>query len=271
MNLIKVSRPIFWPVGVIAFLTGFVYSGAGITFLAVIQAIMMSFPLSMITFGINDIYDYKTDKLNSRKKNIEGVVLEKKDHKKVLYSVKICVSFVLSISLVTFNLSNIISVFCLLFFAVFYSAPVFRLKERPPFDSISNGLMAFFAFMVGFSHGKPFFAIDLKIALAALCFCGMHAFTTLADYAPDKKAGQKTFAVVFGKRASCIFPLVVFLIAYFFGRFSSYISVFLFVSSLVFFLNSIKPSEKLAEVSSKLIYVLGIVISAMFFVSNVLY
>ena len=78
--LIKASRPAGWLVQSLAFLGGWRISGAGIDFLSVLQFLMMMFPLNLMLYGINDIYDYKSDMLNKRKGGAEGAKLKRKYH-----------------------------------------------------------------------------------------------------------------------------------------------------------------------------------------------
>lgn len=264
IEIIWVSRPIFWIVGLLAYLTGFFYSDSAFSMLFLLQAFMMTFPISFISFAINDIYDYDTDRANKRKK----FLLEKRHHKDTLKLVHFFIILFLGLSILTLNAFNIFSCALLIFLVYFYSKPPLRFKENPPFDSISNGLMALFAFLIGHSYSFSF-PIAPKIYLAAFCLSGMHAFTTIPDFSADKKAGQKTFSTVFGKRNATIFCIMTFLAALLFGNFSFEITVFLATSLVIFFIISIKPSEKLSLNASKLIYLLGIIIGLIYLSRNI--
>ncbi|MCM2325892.1 MAG: UbiA family prenyltransferase [Candidatus Woesearchaeota archaeon] len=264
IKLIRLSRPVFWPVSVIAFLAGFFYSGAQFSYTAFFQMLMMSFPLAFITFGINDVHDYSTDKKNNRK----TFLLDKKDHKDVVFLVHICIVIFIIASLSTFNVFNIFASASLLFLVYFYSSPPLRFKEFPPFDSISNGMMALSAFLIGhsFSFSYP---SEPKIYVAAACFMGMHAYTTIADHVPDKLAGQKTFSTAFGKRAAVAFSLACFLAAYFFGNYSPEINIFLLISASFISTTFFYPNEKFSEISAKIIFVLGILMALIHFIRNI--
>jgi 4-hydroxybenzoate polyprenyltransferase len=223
--------------------------------------LLLSFPLSLFCFGINDIYDYKSDKLNKRKKLVQGVALKPKYHYFV-YRHSLISGFLLLISsIITLNITNIIAMSLLLFFVYSYSAPPLRFKEKPPFDSISNGIMVFSTFLLGFSYGSSISDITLKIYLAAFCVSGVHAYTTIVDYNADKKAKQTTFAIKYGKRTAVIFTLLIFLAAFIFGQFSLYISFFLIYCIILFSFSLARPSQRLTSIFSKLIY-LGCLITA---------
>jgi malate permease and related proteins len=268
MNLLKVSRPVFWPVPVLAFLAGFVHSGATPSLMAFIQLLLLTFPISFVTFGINDIYDYETDMINRRKGGIQGYALDKKLHTKVRMIAKELSVIFISFSIITFNATNMVCSVLLIFLVYSYSVPPLRLKERPPFDSLSNGMMALLVFIIGYSYNGSVFDLELKIYLAALCLAGVHAFTTIADYASDRSAGLRTFSVVFGMRTACLSAAVLFLTAYLFGRYTGYIGYFLILSSAIYLLNAASPSEKKAEFSSKMIFILGVIMSVFFVVQN---
>jgi 4-hydroxybenzoate polyprenyltransferase len=226
--------------------------------------LMMSFPLAFITFGINDVYDYSTDRKNKRK----TFLLEKKDHKKVVFLVHIFIVIFIIASSSTLNIFNIFASSMLIFIVYSYSSPPLRFKEHPPFDSLSNGMMALAAFLIGhsFSFSYP---SEPKIYLAAACFAGMHAYTTIADHVPDKSAGQKTFSTVFGKRAAAAFSLVCFLLAFFFGDYSSEINIFLLISSSLISATFLYPNEKFSEISAKIIFIIGILMAVIHFIRNI--
>ena len=111
----------------------------------------------------------------------------------------------------------------LAFLSYFYSAPPLRFKERPPLDSFANDVGYFFLpFLLGFSFSFSFggsisnnFDVWVDIILITFCVLGFHAFTSIADYTADKKAGYKTFATVFGKRSANFNALLTFIITLF--------------------------------------------------------
>lgn len=264
--LIKTSRPFGWVIAPLVFFIGFSFSSGGLTFLPILQILLLSFPYCIFLYGINDIYDYKSDKLNPRKNLLEGIKLKPKYHS-FIKKVSLAVAFLLiSSSLLTFNISNIFGIFLLLFFSYFYSAAPLRLKERPPLDSFSNGMLYFFApFVLGYSFSNSFFTIPIKIYLITVCVMGIHSFSTIMDYSADKKVGDKTFSVVLGKRSAAIFALFLFALTLIFAKFeSTAITYYLLFCSLLFSITAIHPSEKLASSFFKLIFA-GFIITAIAF------
>lgn len=264
--LFKISRPLGWLVGPLIFLAAFFYSGSELSFLAILQIVFLSFPYSILVYGINDIYDSQSDKLNGRKGREWGIKLSKKYHKFVK---QVCVYIAIALflsSLITFNLFNILSMLGLLFFTYAYSAQPFRFKSRAPLDSVSNGLIFLLIVYLGYSFLGNIYEIDYKVYLIVLAVIGIHAYSTIMDYSIDKKIKDKTFSVVFGKRTTSLFSLVLFLLIIFFSDIQSKeIIYYLSYCSLFFFISIINSSERLTRTFIKLIF-LGFLVSALLFI-----
>ncbi|MCX5855481.1 MAG: hypothetical protein NTZ24_13090, partial [Deltaproteobacteria bacterium] len=88
--LLKISRPPLWIALPLVFCMGLAYGRRGLTDpsfrctpLIILQMCLLSFPLCIFTFGLNDVYDHKSDQMNPRKKGIEGIRLETRDHRMV--------------------------------------------------------------------------------------------------------------------------------------------------------------------------------------------
>ena len=267
MLLVKISRPLGWIAAPLAFLIGLFYSGARLSPLSVLQILLLSFPYCILLYGINDIYDYKSDILNPRKKSIN---LDPKYHFIVKRVSSIAALLLITGSLLTLNVSNILSTISLLFFSYYYSAPPLRFKERPPLDSFSNGVLFLIVFSIGWSFGRGVFDIPAKIYFVSGCVMGIHSFSTVMDYTIDKEVGDKTFAVIFGKRMASVFALVLFISTLMFSKIGrASINYYVAFCSLLFLIASIFPREKLAFLLFKLIFV-GFIITALIFLASYL-
>jgi len=85
------------------------------------------------------------------------------------------------------------------------------------------------------------------------------------DYSVDKKIGDKTFSVVFGKRTASFFALITFLSTLMFANIQTQtINYYIVFCSALFAIISIFPSEKLASLFFKLIFI-GFVLTAIIF------
>ncbi|RLE42146.1 hypothetical protein DRJ48_04125, partial [Candidatus Woesearchaeota archaeon] len=171
-------------------------------------------------YGINDFYEFESDKRNPRKGSVEGAKLNPRRHSYIKHAALICASLIILSSLATLNPTNILGMAIMMFFSYFYSAPPLRLKTKPPLDSFSNGFIYVLGpVLMGFGFGKSILDVPLKGYLIVLGAMGVHAFSTIMDYTADKKAGDRTFAVTFGKRAAALFALTTLLVALIFGNF----------------------------------------------------
>jgi len=265
--LLKTSRPIGWITAPLVFLAGLSYSGADLSFLPILQMLLLSFPYCLFLYGINDVYDYESDKLNPRKKFIEGVKLKPIHHPLIKKVSSYMIGLLVLGSLLTLNVYNFLGMFLLLFFSYFYSAPPIRLKEKPPLDSFSNGILYFFApFLLGFSFGSSFLNLTVEIYLITVCVMGIHSFSTIMDYSTDKKVGDKTFAVVFGKRSAALSSLVLFMLAIFFAKVRALFKFYFIICSLFFIIIFIFPTEKVAGLFLKLIFLGFIAVAVIFLV-----
>lgn len=258
IDLIKISRPILWIVFPFVFYLGLAVSGTGISFLSILIMIMLSFPICLAGYGINDIYDYKTDKINPRKKTFQGHIVHPKNEKFIKnISIFIILAFLLSVLLTKNLLSMGIAVIFVLL-GYYYSAPPFRLKEKPPLDSLSNGLIYWsLPFSLGFSLSGNFSGFPIiKNLWLTLGVTAVHAITTIMDFSVDKKSGIMTFATRFGKRNTAIFAFVTFLLMFLFGQFLTFaIRAYILFCAILAFSLVIFPNERFAKIVVGLAYI----------------
>ena len=262
--LVNLSRPLGWIVAPLVFVFGLYFSGAGITYIAALQILLLSVPYCVILYGINDIYDYDSDKLNPRKKHLK---LTEKDKELVKrYSIYISGALLLSAAL-SYNPQNVLCMILLIALSYSYSVPPLRLKERPPLDSVSNGVLFFVVFGLGYSYGGDVLTIPLKIYLVAMCVMGIHSFGSVMDYSTDRKAGHRTFAVLFGKRTASFFALAVFVSAILFSNIETAAIIYYFIYCSILLLIAVAiPSEKLALYLFRLIFA-GFIVTAAAFIT----
>ncbi len=278
--LVKESRPIGWILGPLVFLTGMTFSGSIIlTPVSIFQILLLSFPGCIFLYAMNDVYDYESDKLNPRKNLAGGWLDSKLEPEYHPYVTKVSIFVVLLMflsSFLTLNITNILAMAVLVFSANYYSAPPLRFKERPVIDSVSNGMMFVGTFLLGYSFGGSIFDLGIDFYLITACVIGIHAYTTIMDYEFDKKAGYKTFAVVFGERGTSLFVLFIFILTFCVAKLSpliypptlnpfsshhywSYNYYYLAFGGLLFFVTSVYPSRKMAALFSLVLTVAFIV------------
>jgi lycopene elongase/hydratase (dihydrobisanhydrobacterioruberin-forming) len=134
---------------------------------------------------------------------------------------------------------------CLLLVAWCYSVPPIRLKERPPLDSLANGLGFFLMpFVMGYSLGADPRSMPLKYYLLALSVCGVHALASAADYDADSSANHRTIAVAWGPRLAAIAAFVTFFVTGIFGDYGSIaVRTYIAICALAALASAIMPKN----------------------------
>jgi len=220
-SVAKASRFLSWAFGPILYAIGVFHSRviprSRISLLrAGLQVFALSIPLSIIVFGVNDVYDYESDKRNPRKiiGGIEGRILHPIFHSDVLKAAYCCTVFIIASALITGGRENVIAIILLVVLGWQYSSPPLRLKEIPVLDSLSNGAIVFLTWFCGFSFsGLSIFEIPSMAIILSLCSTGIHALAAVMDTEADMASGQTTIATTFGKRPVAIFAALCYLVA----------------------------------------------------------
>lgn len=261
--LLQVSRPILWPVLALVYYLGLHAAHAPLSTAAVAQLLLLTFPMNLIGCGLNDIYDYDSDRLSARRKRIWGAVVGESDRTLVWWACVAMAPLLLAGALATGNPANIIATCGLIAVAWAYSVPPVRLKERPPLDSLSNGLGFFLLpFVMGFSLGADPQAMPLRYYLLALSVCGIHALATAADFEADRAAGHRTFAVKFGRRAATGFAFVTFAAALWFGDYAGVAPrIYLVAGAVATVAATFAPRERVINAACVTIFV-GFLVAA---------
>jgi 4-hydroxybenzoate polyprenyltransferase len=220
--LVQVSRPIIWPVLPLVYCLGLHSSHASLNVAAIVQIVLLTFPINLVGCGLNDIYDYESDRRSSRRRAVWGAVVRNQDRPLVYRAALAMMPIIVLGACLTRNSDNIVATISLLLVAWLYSVPPLRLKERPPLDSLANGFGYFLLpFTMGYCLNANPREMPLKFYLLALCVCGVHALATAADYDADRAAGHRTLAVKFGRRTAAGVAFAAFLTASLFGDFNS--------------------------------------------------
>lgn len=197
--LLKVSRPRFWfyvfgpyIVGLVA---GIETPGELTDLSHLALAIYFLYPANLLIYGVNDIYDYETDRLNIKKAGYENLV-EYDRHAEIWVAI-VLTSLPFVGDLFFSNTAATFASVAFVFLSVFYSAPPIRAKTKPFLDSAFNVLYVMpglFAYSLVSNSFPP-----LKLVIAAGCWtAAMHAYSAIPDIDADKQAGLKTIATVCG-------------------------------------------------------------------------
>lgn len=231
--ILNVSRPRFWIYVFGPYLVGLA-AGANartdvLTSEALLFGIYFLLPANLLIYGINDIFDWETDRLNPKKAEYETLVRPESHRRLMAWIAALNIPFVV----VTYFLapSTLPSLAGFIFFSVFYSAPPIRAKAIPIVDSLFNILYVFpaaFAYQMLTGSFPP---LSVMIA-AGLWTMAMHAFSAIPDIDADREAGVATVATLLGKNGTLAFCLAAYLSSSAFSYL--YIGLWAFVPATIY-------------------------------------
>lgn len=197
--ILKVSRPRFWVYLLGPYLVGLVAAVATreelLNLHYAIFAIYFTLPANLLVYGVNDICDYETDKLNPKKADYEALVTPERRSTILLAILLSNLPFVAGLIYVPLVAINALVAFLLL--SVFYSAKPIRAKAKPFLDSAFNILYILpgvFAYAVVASDLPPWQAI----VAGGLWTAAMHAYSAIPDIEADREADLSTIATALG-------------------------------------------------------------------------
>lgn len=215
LRMIRLSRPRFWIYEFGTFMLGVLCGVRTLEDLSnpwvIFFGIFFLFPANLLIYGINDIFDYETDRLNPKKTGYEDL-LHPKLHSQLFTGIFIS-NIVFLISGFFIPLQAFYSLLLFYFFAIFYSTPPIRAKARPFFDSLFSASHyvvtgVFGYFLVGGSG-----SIVLPVLGGLFWAIAMHAYSAVPDIEADQKSGIKTSAIALGKHRTIILCGVLYTLA----------------------------------------------------------
>lgn len=255
-RIIKISRPRFWIYELGPYIVG-IAAAAQSTYsvwlvpTVIIFFIFFTYPANIYIYGINDMYDYETDKLNPKKVSYESLVLPSERRTLFTHILIMCLPFILY---GFFNLSIITLAFlCLFFFfAGFYSATPIRAKARPILDSIfsaghyvATGAFSYLLISDILNRSFSWSTLGICIAAGMAWAISMHAYSAVPDIKADRDANLETIATKLEKKKTiylCAFLYLLSAILTF--PYLGFVSIALGIVYLYFMLISIKTTEE---------------------------
>lgn len=217
-TIVRSSRPYSWVNTAYPFGLAYLLSGGRATDGAfVVGVLLFLLPYNLLMYGINDVFDYESDRRNPRKAGIEGVVLDPSLHRAVVGSAfAVILPFVLVFAWLGTEWSTIALIVCL-FMVLAYSVPILRFKERALVDSIASSSHFVGPAVVGVAAirpdllGRP----DVLAILGAFFAWGMasHLLGAVQDTAADREAGIGSTATRWGARVAARIAVVGYALA----------------------------------------------------------
>jgi len=210
--LLKVSRPRFWIYIFGPYLIGLVAAVADkrelLDWRVFAFGLFFTLPANLLVYGINDIFDYETDKLNPKKEGYEALVIPERRRGLIIATAITSLPFLVIVG--TLGIQPIIAFASFLFYSVFYSAPPIRAKTKPFLDSIFNVLYimpGIFAFAMITGEQPP----NAVFIAGGLWTAAMHAYSAIPDIDADREAGLSTIATVLGSTGTHLFCLAAYI------------------------------------------------------------
>ncbi len=210
--LLKASRPRFWLYLFGPFLIGLAAAATSQADFfraeSILFALYFLFPANLLIYGVNDIFDFETDRLNPKKMEYEQLVRPESHVKLVVWILFFNLPFL--IAAVFLAQAALPSLVGFLFFSIFYSAPPIRAKAVPILDSAFNILYVFpaaFAYQL-ISGSFPPSAIMIAGGLWTMA---MHAFSAVPDIDADREAKIHTVATFSNKNGTLLFCLSMYI------------------------------------------------------------
>jgi 4-hydroxybenzoate polyprenyltransferase len=244
--LIQVSRPIVWPVLPLVYALGMQAAHVSLNAIAIAQLVLLTFPMNLIGCGLNDLYDVDADQRSPRRRAIWGAVIRPEDRSFLFQACVAMMPLVVFGGCISRNWDNFVTTVTLVLVAWLYSVPPTRLKERPPLDSLANGIGYFLMpFSMGYSLGADIRTIPTRYYFLTLCVCGVHALASAVDYESDRAAGHRTIAVVAGRRSAAAFAFAAFLITWLFVEFQTpAVRIYIALCMLVTLIAALIPRDR---------------------------
>lgn len=215
-EVLKISRPRFWLYEAATFgLVGTVGALQGFSFFSDwrywVFAIYFLIPANILIYGINDIFDYETDKLNPKKGDNAYEALVPPERQKALWK-WIIFTNIPFFFFVPLSTPIVLSFLAFVFFASFYSAEPIRAKAKPVIDSLFSAghytATGVFGYYLAGGHSFPVIGIVAGLSWAV----AMHAYSAVPDIKADLQAGLHTIAIMIGEKrtiALCWFLYVL--------------------------------------------------------------
>ena len=213
--LLKVSRPRFWFYLFGPYIVGL---AAGVTDRAhlldwryLLLGLYFLLPANLLVYGVNDIFDYETDRLNPKKAEYEALVAPDSRRRLFYWIMGLNLPFIV-LAAGLFDARTFAALQTFIFLSIFYSSPPIRAKTKPFLDSAFNILYVMpgvFAYCMAAGDLPP---VELILA-GGLWTAAMHAYSAVPDIESDRAAGLRTIATLLGANVTIALCLVLYLAA----------------------------------------------------------
>jgi 4-hydroxybenzoate polyprenyltransferase/GT2 family glycosyltransferase len=209
-DLLVASRPLSWVNTALPFFAAGYEVQRDVTPLLLLGSLYFLVPFNLLMYGVNDIYDYASDRANPRKQSLEGGLVPP-DRRRVTWVAIAATNlpFLVAIAVLA-PVAGTVAVLAAVAAAVVYSAPPPRTKVRPFADSLTSALHFVLPAAAGFLvMGQPPAELPWLVLGGFLAWgIASHALGAIQDIAYDRAAGIGSIATTLGPRATAVVAIV---------------------------------------------------------------
>ena len=205
-ELLAASRPFSWINTCLPFLATAIAAGHRAWWAVALGALYFLLPFNLLMYGVNDLYDYESDRRNPRKGGMEGAVLPPAARRRTWLVVAVTnVPSLLAIAWLAGPVAGAALGLTALT-ALAYSVPPLRTKEIPGLDSVTSSLhFTLPAACGGLVAGAAPGELPWRF-LAAFFVWGIasQALGAIQDVDYDRQAGVRSIATRLGSRRTAV-------------------------------------------------------------------
>ncbi|MFT3838401.1 MAG: UbiA family prenyltransferase [Myxococcaceae bacterium] len=198
--LLKASRPGFWPTHLWFYLLPFGRREMFGSWEFFLGCVYVCFPLGLLAYGFNDLFDAETDRKNPRKDSwIFGACLNDEQLKRLPWWIAASQVPFLALFVIAGGPKMLLWFAALVGSNALYNAPPFSFKNRPVLDLLNQT-----GYLLVFVLGAWLCSVP-QLSWPAMTFSALfamhcHLFGQLMDIDADLAAGRRTTASVIGIR-----------------------------------------------------------------------
>lgn len=209
------SRPLSWVNTAYPFAAGYVMTTREVDPRLVVGTLFFLVPYNLLMYGINDVFDYESDRNNPRKGGMEGALLDTRWHRVTLLSAMLLPLPFIAYLLAVGSPASWAVLAVSLFAVVAYSAPGLRFKERPVLDSLTSSTHFVSPTVYGLVLAGAAFTPAVWLVLAAFFLWGAasQAFGAVQDIAADREGSIASIGTALGGRTTARLSLAGYLAA----------------------------------------------------------
>lgn len=214
-ELLRASRPFSWINTVLPFVAVGLWTQHRVTAALVLGALFFSIPYNLLLYGVNDLYDFESDRRNPRKGGaIEGGLVPPHEARNLWLAIAILTLPPLA-AMAWLNGSGAAALTLTALVALSYSFPPLRLKEIPGLDALTASLAFVLPAFCGAIVAGAIPARFPWLYLAAFLIWGFasQALGAIQDVRYDRTARIHSIATALGERPTALLATAAYLFA----------------------------------------------------------